>query len=189
MYKARSCGSIVRDKVNNRVRTSTNGNDGLSVPNSRHSALFCEKNRLFNLGARLLGSDSDINQQQQIHSQPQENLSIENSVTSVSSINSINLTDENDTQIKIIPKIENSKITTVENNRKNGLITTNSTKQLTSNNNTDNLNNNNNQQKMINSRRTMATTTAPTTQSSSSINSYNEHHKCLQDIPLCSSKC
>lgn len=56
LYKAQSCGSIVRDKVNHNPKSSTT--------TSRHSALFSDKTRILRncLGARLLGSDGDINQ-------------------------------------------------------------------------------------------------------------------------------
>lgn len=58
LYKAQSCGSIIRDKVN---QNPTN----TGKQNSRHSALFSDKSRLIRNcigGVRLLGSDSDINQ-------------------------------------------------------------------------------------------------------------------------------
>lgn len=55
LYKAQSCSSIVRDKVNQNPTNPTA---------TRHSALFSDKTRILRncLGARLLGSDSDINQ-------------------------------------------------------------------------------------------------------------------------------
>ena len=70
LYKARSCGSIVRDSVNqslhNSSSTSTRSTANIGeTSNVRHSAQFSEKNRILSncLGAtRLLGSDGDINQ-------------------------------------------------------------------------------------------------------------------------------
>lgn len=55
LYKAQSCSSIVRDKVNQTIINPTT---------TRHSALFSDKTRILKncLGARLLGSDGDINQ-------------------------------------------------------------------------------------------------------------------------------
>lgn len=63
LYKAQSCGSIVRDKVN------VNPNGGTTTrgahSNARHSTIFNEKNNRFIKnclsGSRLLGSDGDIN--------------------------------------------------------------------------------------------------------------------------------
>ncbi|XP_050068264.1 probable serine/threonine-protein kinase MARK-A [Anopheles maculipalpis] len=67
LYKAQSCGSIVRDKVN----VNPNGPGGGSHANTtgRHSTIFSEKNRIIknclgssgDPGARHLGSDGDIN--------------------------------------------------------------------------------------------------------------------------------
>uniref|UniRef100_A0A182VRS2 SNF-related serine/threonine-protein kinase n=1 Tax=Anopheles minimus TaxID=112268 RepID=A0A182VRS2_9DIPT len=67
LYKAQSCGSIVRDKVN----VNPNGAGGGSHANTtgRHSTIFTEKNRIIKNclastgepGARHLGSDGDIN--------------------------------------------------------------------------------------------------------------------------------
>lgn len=56
LYKAQSCSSIVRDKVQQpHIQTATT---------DRHSAVFTDKSRILRncLGSRLLGSDSDINQ-------------------------------------------------------------------------------------------------------------------------------
>lgn len=56
LYKAQSCSSIVRDKVQQpHIKTATT---------DRHSAIFTEKSRILRscLGSRILGSDSDINQ-------------------------------------------------------------------------------------------------------------------------------
>lgn len=56
LYKAQSCSSIVRDKVQQpHIQTATA---------DRHSAIFTDKSRIFRncLGSRILGSDSDINQ-------------------------------------------------------------------------------------------------------------------------------
>lgn len=56
LYKAQSCSSIVRDKVQQpHMQTATT---------DRHSAIFTEKSRILRncLGSRILGSDSDINQ-------------------------------------------------------------------------------------------------------------------------------
>ncbi|CAD7087920.1 unnamed protein product [Hermetia illucens] len=59
LYKAQSCGSIVRDKVNHNIHSN-------APPNTtRHSVLFTEKGKILRncLGSRFLGnSDSDINQ-------------------------------------------------------------------------------------------------------------------------------
>uniref|UniRef100_A0A182K698 SNF-related serine/threonine-protein kinase n=1 Tax=Anopheles christyi TaxID=43041 RepID=A0A182K698_9DIPT len=67
LYKAQSCGSIVRDKVN----VNPNGTGGGSHANTtgRHSTIFTDKNRIIknclggsgDAGARHLGSDGDIN--------------------------------------------------------------------------------------------------------------------------------
>lgn len=65
LYKAQSCGSIVRDKVN----VNPNGGSGAGGTtrggtNARHSTIFNEKNRFIKnclSGSRLLGSDGDIN--------------------------------------------------------------------------------------------------------------------------------
>lgn len=65
LYKAQSCSSIVRDKVN----------QGQPNPTAaRHSALFSDKSRILRncLSARLLGSDSDINQNNSKPSSPQQ---------------------------------------------------------------------------------------------------------------------
>uniref|UniRef100_A0A1Q3F0B1 SNF-related serine/threonine-protein kinase n=1 Tax=Culex tarsalis TaxID=7177 RepID=A0A1Q3F0B1_CULTA len=68
LYKAQSCGSIVRDKVN--VNPNGNGTGGGTRggagahSNARHSTIFNEKNRFIKnclSGSRLLGSDGDIN--------------------------------------------------------------------------------------------------------------------------------
>ncbi|XP_055539570.1 SNF-related serine/threonine-protein kinase [Wyeomyia smithii] len=62
LYKAQSCGSIVRDKVN--VNPSGAGGRGSANSNARHSTVFNEKNRFIKnclTGSRLLGSDGDIN--------------------------------------------------------------------------------------------------------------------------------
>lgn len=56
LYKAQSCSSIVRDKVQQpHIQATTT---------DRHSAIFTEKSRILSncLGSRILGSDSDINQ-------------------------------------------------------------------------------------------------------------------------------
>lgn len=56
LYKAQSCSSIVRDKVQQpHIQTATT---------DRHSAIFTDKPRILRncLGSRILGSDSDINQ-------------------------------------------------------------------------------------------------------------------------------
>lgn len=65
LYKAQSCSSIVRDKVN---QSQTNPTA------ARHSALFSDKSRILRncLGVRLLGSDSDINQNNSKPSSPQQ---------------------------------------------------------------------------------------------------------------------
>ncbi|XP_058057128.1 serine-rich adhesin for platelets [Anopheles bellator] len=69
LYKAQSCGSIVRDRVN------VNPNGGGSGTTGRHSTIFSEKNRIIKNclgsggagggggvgGSRHLGSDGDIN--------------------------------------------------------------------------------------------------------------------------------
>lgn len=65
LYKAQSCGSIVRDKIN----VNPNGSGGArggggANSNARHSTIFNEKNRFIKnclSGSRLLGSDGDIN--------------------------------------------------------------------------------------------------------------------------------
>ncbi|KAJ6645848.1 SNF-related serine/threonine-protein kinase [Pseudolycoriella hygida] len=56
LYKAQSCGSIVRDKVHQPHIQTTN--------TDRHSTIFTDKSRILRncLGSRILGSDSDINQ-------------------------------------------------------------------------------------------------------------------------------
>ncbi|XP_053693359.1 SNF-related serine/threonine-protein kinase [Sabethes cyaneus] len=63
LYKAQSCGSIVRDKVNVNPNGSGGGR-GSANTNARHSTIFNEKNRFIKnclTGSRLLGSDGDIN--------------------------------------------------------------------------------------------------------------------------------
>lgn len=65
LYKAQSCSSIVRDKVNHSTSTNVDGNK--NTPNGRHSVLLTDKNRILGkcLGSRLLGgSDGEINQPQ-----------------------------------------------------------------------------------------------------------------------------
>uniref|UniRef100_A0A182NZC6 non-specific serine/threonine protein kinase n=1 Tax=Anopheles epiroticus TaxID=199890 RepID=A0A182NZC6_9DIPT len=61
LYKAQSCGSIVRDKVN----VNPNGTGSHANTTGRHSTIFTDKNRIIkNCGdaaARHLGSDGDIN--------------------------------------------------------------------------------------------------------------------------------
>lgn len=63
LYKAQSCGSIVRDKVN--VNPNGSGTTTRAHSNARHSTIFNEKNNRFIKnclsGSRLLGSDGDIN--------------------------------------------------------------------------------------------------------------------------------
>lgn len=69
LYKAQSCGSIVRDKVNQNPNGSGGGRGGGGSgagganSNARHSTIFNEKHRFKNClsGTRLLGSDGDIN--------------------------------------------------------------------------------------------------------------------------------
>ncbi|XP_055601799.1 SNF-related serine/threonine-protein kinase-like [Uranotaenia lowii] len=65
LYKAQSCGSIVRDKVNVNPNGVTGcGGRGSHPSNARHSTIFNEKNRFIKnclTGSRLLGSDGDIN--------------------------------------------------------------------------------------------------------------------------------
>lgn len=66
LYKAQSCGSIVRDKVNVNPNGGTGGGARGSGAhsNARHSTIFNEKNRFIKnclSGSRLLGSDGDIN--------------------------------------------------------------------------------------------------------------------------------
>lgn len=69
LYKAQSCGSIVRDKVNQNPNGSGGGRGGGgggaggANSNARHSTIFNEKHRFKNClsGTRLLGSDGDIN--------------------------------------------------------------------------------------------------------------------------------
>lgn len=63
LYKAQSCGSIVRDKVNVNPNGSGGARGGANS-NARHSTIFNEKNRFIKnclSGSRLLGSDGDIN--------------------------------------------------------------------------------------------------------------------------------
>uniref|UniRef100_A0AAG5D3F8 SNF-related serine/threonine-protein kinase n=1 Tax=Anopheles atroparvus TaxID=41427 RepID=A0AAG5D3F8_ANOAO len=64
LYKAQSCGSIVRDKVN----VNPNGTGSHTNTTGRHSTIFGEKNRIIKnclgsseAGSRHLGSDGDIN--------------------------------------------------------------------------------------------------------------------------------
>ncbi|KFB45355.1 AGAP001752-PA-like protein [Anopheles sinensis] len=64
LYKAQSCGSIVRDKVN----VNPNGSGSHANTTGRHSTIFGEKNRIIKnclgsseAGSRHLGSDGDIN--------------------------------------------------------------------------------------------------------------------------------
>ncbi|XP_053680452.1 serine/threonine-protein kinase par-1 [Anopheles nili] len=67
LYKAQSCGSIVRDKVN--VNPNGSGAGSHSNTTGRHSTIFSEKNRIIknclggsgDAGSRHLGSDGDIN--------------------------------------------------------------------------------------------------------------------------------
>ncbi|KAG4070732.1 hypothetical protein HA402_005591 [Bradysia odoriphaga] len=56
LYKAQSCSSIVRDKVQQPHMQP--------AATDRHSAIFTDKSRILRncLGSRILGSDSDINQ-------------------------------------------------------------------------------------------------------------------------------
>ncbi|XP_062715451.1 uncharacterized protein LOC134291550 [Aedes albopictus] len=67
LYKAQSCGSIVRDKVNQNPNGtgggSRSGGGGGTNSNARHSTIFNEKHRFKHClsGTRLLGSDGDIN--------------------------------------------------------------------------------------------------------------------------------
>lgn len=70
LYKAQSCGSIVRDKVNQNPngtgggsRSGGAGGGGGTNSNARHSTIFNEKHRFKHClsGTRLLGSDGDIN--------------------------------------------------------------------------------------------------------------------------------
>ncbi|XP_058453645.1 uncharacterized protein LOC131431782 [Malaya genurostris] len=64
LYKAQSCGSIVRDKVNVNPNGAGTAGRGSSNSNARHSTIFNEKNRFIKNclgGSRLLGSDGDIN--------------------------------------------------------------------------------------------------------------------------------
>lgn len=70
LYKAQSCGSIVRDKVNQNPngtgggsRSGGGGGGGGTNSNARHSTIFNEKHRFKHClsGTRLLGSDGDIN--------------------------------------------------------------------------------------------------------------------------------
>ncbi|XP_058823927.1 SNF-related serine/threonine-protein kinase [Topomyia yanbarensis] len=64
LYKAQSCGSIVRDKVNVNPNGAGAIGRGSSNSNARHSTIFNEKNRFIKnclSGSRLLGSDGDIN--------------------------------------------------------------------------------------------------------------------------------
>ncbi|XP_059622470.1 SNF-related serine/threonine-protein kinase-like [Phlebotomus argentipes] len=76
LYKAQSCGSLVRDKVNQ--APSGGGGSGSrsgrgSESNVRHSALFSDRDRILRncLGAsRLLGSDGDINQNDKTPTNP-----------------------------------------------------------------------------------------------------------------------
>ncbi|XP_055632333.1 SNF-related serine/threonine-protein kinase [Toxorhynchites rutilus septentrionalis] len=63
LYKAQSCGSIVRDKVNVNPGGGS-GSRGAAGSHARHSTIFNEKNRFIKNclnGSRLLGSDGDIN--------------------------------------------------------------------------------------------------------------------------------
>ncbi len=60
LYKAQSCSSIVRDKVQQpHIQTAA-----ATATTDRHSAIFTDKSRILRncLGSRILGSDSDINQ-------------------------------------------------------------------------------------------------------------------------------
>lgn len=64
LYKAQSCGSIVRDKVNVNPNGNSTARGGAAHSNARHSTIFNEKNRFIKnclSGSRLLGSDGDIN--------------------------------------------------------------------------------------------------------------------------------
>ncbi|XP_065095529.1 uncharacterized protein Snrk [Ochlerotatus camptorhynchus] len=64
LYKAQSCGSIVRDKINVNPNGSGGARGGGANSNARHSTIFNEKNRFIKnclSGSRLLGSDGDIN--------------------------------------------------------------------------------------------------------------------------------
>lgn len=65
LYKAQSCGSIVRDKVNVNPNGGGTTTRGGAHSNARHSTIFNEKNNRFIKnclsGSRLLGSDGDIN--------------------------------------------------------------------------------------------------------------------------------
>uniref|UniRef100_A0A1B0CT89 SNF-related serine/threonine-protein kinase n=2 Tax=Lutzomyia longipalpis TaxID=7200 RepID=A0A1B0CT89_LUTLO len=74
LYKAQSCGSLVRDKVNQNTNGGSSSRSGRgSESNVRNSALFSDRGRILRncLGAsRLLGSDGDINQNDKTPTNP-----------------------------------------------------------------------------------------------------------------------
>ncbi|XP_040156127.1 serine/threonine kinase SAD-1 isoform X1 [Anopheles arabiensis] len=80
LYKAQSCGSIVRDKVN--VNPNGGGAGSHANTTGRHSTIFTDKNRIIKncLGgggeaaARHLGSDGDINHNGGSHHQHHQQL-------------------------------------------------------------------------------------------------------------------
>ncbi|GAB0087831.1 SNF-related serine/threonine-protein kinase [Sergentomyia squamirostris] len=89
LYKAQSCGSLVRDKVNQTPNCSGGSSkDARGSDNpARHSALFSDKGRILKncLGAsRLLGSDGDINQNEKTNSMVFGLPTVESSSTSIS---------------------------------------------------------------------------------------------------------